>query len=291
MNTKTKGYIYLFNTIFFFSTYEVVSKTLVGSITPYQVNMFRFLIGGLVLFAALIYKRDISIGKEDFIKTVLIGIINVVISMNLIQLSLYAKGAFASVTAVIFSCNPIFVMIFSSIIEKEKIDKKNFIALFFGLIGTFVIFSDKISLDFSSILSPLFALLSAISFAIYTVIGKRVSKKIGSMKMNAYSFVSGSIILILLLFIFNQPVFSFDFEITYKLIYLSVFVTGIAYLTYFKGLSIIGAGKGSLVFFLKPVFASIIAAIFLKENISIQLVVGTILILFGIFFTLNKKTL
>jgi len=67
--------------------------------------------------------------------------------------------------------------------------------------------------------------------------------------MNAYSFLIGSLILLSVLLIKGLPAFKFDCSAWPQVVYLSVFVTGIAYLIYFMGLVRTGAGSGSVVFF------------------------------------------
>jgi drug/metabolite transporter (DMT)-like permease len=47
------------------------------------------------------------------------------------------------------------------------------------------------------------------------------------------------------------------------------------------GLTRTGAGSGSMVFFLKPVLASVFAIVFLNEKITLNLVLGTVLTLLG----------
>lgn len=111
---------------------------------------------------------------------------------------------------------------------------------------------------------------------------KNPSAKIGSLKMNTYSFLAGSLILLPFLLIFRIPVVISDSSALPQILYLSIAVTGLAYLTYFTGLRIVGAGSGSLVFFIKPVLASTFAVIFLNEHASLPLFLGTILVISGI---------
>jgi len=285
------SFFYLANTIILFSTYEVVSKTLVNKVNPFQINFIRFFIGGIILLAFLAVKKNVFIGLKDLGATALIGIINVVISMNLIQISLFMEGAKASVVAVIFSSNPIFVSLIAVLIDKEKINYIKLIGLIMGVVGIFAIFFEDISLSGTDFISPLLAMLSAAFFGLYTVLGRKVSVRIGSLKMNAYSFIIGSLTLLPILAFFKMPVIRFDHSAMGQIIYLSVFVTGIAYLTYFKGLSIAGAGKGSLVFFVKPVLASVIAIVYLKEQAAASLFIGTALILSGITLVIKSEEL
>jgi len=282
MKQDKTGYLYLLTTLLLFSTYEVVSKTLIGIIDPYQVNFIRFLVGGAFLFAVLAARRDAMISRRDLGVASAAGVLNVVVSMSLTQLALYGPGAKASVVAVIFSSNPIFVMIFSALIDKERIGAHKIAGLVLGVVGILVIFMEKIDLNFASYESALLALASAVSFGLYTVVGGRCTRKIGSLKMNAYSFTVGSLALLPVLIVSGIDPLHFDAAALPRIAYLSVFVTGVAYFTYFMGLSLTGTVSGSLVFFGKPVFANLFAVILLGEKFTANLAAGTLLILAGI---------
>lgn len=289
MNKNTTGYIFLLFTILFFSTYEVVNKIIGPHIDAFQINFLRFFFGGLLLLVFALIKKEAGIGIRDFLLCCVLGILNVVISMGLINISLRVENASAAVTAVLFSCNPIFVSLFSSLIDKEPMNRRKVIALMLGIAGTLLISCNKMQLNLSALLSPVLAMLSAVFFGLYSVLGKKLSNKIGSLRMNAYSFLGGSLILLVLLIITKRPVFTFDISITLWVLYLAFFVTGLAYLSYFAGLSRIGAGKGSLVFFLKPVFAAVLAIVFLHERMTIISVIGAFIILTGVWIMWGKQ--
>jgi len=282
------GYACLFVTIFFFSTYEVVNKLIAGRIDPLQVNCIRFLGGGIILFAVAAFRREVFVSRRDFALCSLAGVLNVVISMSLINVIITMKGASAAVCAVAFSCNPVFVSLFASLFDGEKIGGRKIAALALGVAGTALISLDKIGAGLGGIVSPLLAVLSAIVFALYTVLGKRISARTGSLRMNAWAFTTGGLVLAVFLAATGRPIVSFDYSITGWVLYLSVFVTGLAYLAYFKGLTVAGAGKGSLVFFLKPVLATAFAVILLRENVGAAVVAGMALILCSIAFSLSK---
>lgn len=275
------GYLFILVTVVFFSTYEVVSKTIIGKVDPFQINFLRFFIGGSLLFLFLLIKRDVKIDRKSLMIVSAAGILNVVFSMNLLQLSLNVAYAKAAVVAVIFSSNPIFVSIFAAVMDKEKITLFKAAGMFLGMLGIAVISINGQAFRDINILSPLLALMSAGLYGLYTVVGRRASSKIGSIKMNAYSFLIGSLILLSVLLIKGLPAFKFDCSAWPQAVYLSVFVTGIAYLIYFMGLVRTGAGSGSVVFFLKPVLASVFAIVFLGEKITLNLIFGTFLILLG----------
>lgn len=287
MKKEYCGCLCLLNTIILFSTLEVVSKSLVGRIDAFQINLIRFLIGGLLLFIIVLIKENAGIGKKDLAGVVLLGVINVAVSMSLLQLSLYVPEAKASVVAVIFSCNPVFVTIFASFLEREKIGLYKITGLAAGVLGIMIIFAPDFQTGVPGVKSPLLALAASITFALYTVLGRRLTERIGSLKMNAYSFIAGSLVLLPFIYLSGRPVISFDYAVWPQVLYLGVFVTGIAYFTYFIGLAVLGSGRGSLVFFIKPVLAGIMAAIMLHEKITVSLCAGTLLIIAGIFIVIR----
>ncbi len=274
--------MYLANTLILFSTLEVAIKAIADRTNPFQINFLRFFIGGIVLLAFAIFKNEYRIRWKDLPGLAVIGILNVAVSMNLLQLSLFVEGAMASVSAVLISANPIFVILFSAVIEKEKITINKICGLILGIAGIALVFMDKLQFSSSSLLSPFLGLLASVFFGLFTVLGRKVSVSVGSLRMNTWSFLIGSLVTLPFLLIFRVPVVNVDYTALPYILYISVFVTGIAYLTYFRGLTIMGAGVGSLVFFIKPPLASVFAAIFLDEKISPNLIAGTVLILAGI---------
>lgn len=291
MKDSRFGYLFVLITIILFSTLEVVSKTTAGVLDAFQCTFLRFLIGGIVLFIILLFKKDISISLKDVAILTGIGILNVGISMNALQFAVFRPGASAALAAIIFSSNPIFVALFSAILEKERISLSKIIGLIIGLAGIVVAFADQLTGVGGDILGPLILLFSAVVYGLYTVLGRKTAMRLGSLKMNSYSFIFGSLAMLPFLLIFNKPTFVFSLSVLPQVLYLSIFVTGLAYVTYFAGLKLVGASTGSLTFFLKPILASVLAAIFLKETITIYLVFGTVLVLSGIAIVLYGNKL
>jgi drug/metabolite transporter (DMT)-like permease len=244
------------------------------------------LIGGLFLlpFAVLSMRGKRAPDVRSVLAAVPVGILNVCISMTFLQLSIIYSGA--AIAAVVFSCNPIFVATFSHMILGEKMNRNKIAGLIFGIAGVTVTFLEGLVSGSIVFMGVLFAIISAVIFGLYTVLGKRASGPLGSTMMNSASFISGSLILMPMLYLTGQPVFNFSQSVLVPLIYLSIFVTGIAYLTYFAALREMPANVGSSVFFVKPIVASLLAVIFLGERVTPFLLLGGLLVLAGIYLTL-----
>lgn len=285
-----KGYLYLCVSIFAFSTIEFVSKFIVNDFHPVQLNFLRFLIGGIILlpFSLMdIKRRKVKFNLKDIAMLMVLGILAVPISMSLLQLAVPYINA--SVLAVIISANPVFVAPFSYLVLKEKSDRTVIISLIMGLTGMAIIALPALSVSNSSIIGIGLGIASAITFALFSVLGKMFTPKMGGLVMNNMVFLSGSVFMLPVMAAFNIPVFKGITLATLPyLLYLGIVVTAIGYIFLFKGLALLPANKGTLVFFIKPFLAGSLAYLVLKESISISLIVGTLFILGGLFITITQ---
>lgn len=282
-------YVFLIIALVSFSAYEVVSKTVVGSINATQLTFIRFLIGGLFLlpFAMKhLRKQHIKLEKKDWLQVCLLGIINVTFSMNLIQIGY--KYTNANLSAIIISSNPIFVAMFSTLLLKEKLTVKKILGLIIGVCGVLVAmgatgdFSDP-SVRYGIMLQ----VIGMLAFSLYTVLGKKTALKIGSQSMSAFSDLFGALTILPILFLEGIHPFSFQLSnIWIQMIYICIGNTGIAFYLYFKALEKLDTSLGAMTFFVKPILACVIAAIFLGEALSVQIAIGILLVAIGIYFVL-----
>lgn len=310
-----KGYLYIVVTTILFSSMEIVLKSISNSFNPIQLTFERFFIGGLILLPFSIKSlksKELSINKEDIKQFLFLGFMCVVVSMSFYQLAVTHTKA--SVVAVIFSCNPVFVMLFAYIFLKEKIHSYNIVSLILEVIGIIIIIN-PLSIKLSPI-GIVLTLLAALTFALYGVLGKKSTKKFGGEVVTCFGFIFGSIEMLILILIGHLPYFSgllasinlnsfvnvplftgYNLNNILSVIFVYVFVTGLGYASYFKAMEKTSANTTSLVFFFKPVLSPILAFIFIDEFIPINMIVGILFIIIGSIFTiicnmsLDKKSL
>lgn len=281
---KYKGYILLGITIMIFSTLEVVTSTLKGIINPLQLTFIRFFIGGFILLPFVIAKKE-KLYKKDWLFFLGLGVLNIFISMGALQLSINMGKA--STAAILISSNPIFVMLFSALILKEKATFNKLACIVLGMAGiSLIIYKGNTGGD--TVLSLTLALLASLTFGLYTVLGKLKSERVSSITMISISSILGSLLYIPVLLYFKLPLFYIPQASILKVAYLGIFLSGIAYITYMEALKLLTASKGSMVFFLKPVLASTLAIIFLGESLNIKTIIGMFLVLAGILINFVK---
>lgn len=283
------GYLLILFTIILFSTLEVTGKLIGADISPFAITLYRFLIGGLFMLP-FAYKQ----GKEQerklsgrvIFKLSVPGFINVSISMLFLQLAVHYGEA--NISAILVSSNSVFVAIFSFLILKEKLSLYKILGLTLGLAGIIMIIMNyQVPAGDKSVINAplgvLFACIASVTFGLYTVISKKYIKEYGNVVTNAISFLGGSLLLALISLIAG---FDISIELTGKNIlfisYLGIFVSGIAYLTYFAGLKKVATVVGSSFFFLKPAIASILAYFIFKETLTFWQIVGIGVVIVGV---------
>lgn len=271
--------------ILIWSSLEITGKLVGARISPYALTAWRFVIGGLALlpFALRqVSKQQYKLKPSSILHIGSLGILNVCVSMLLLQLSIfYGK---ASLSAVIVSMNPLFVSVFALLLISEKLGRQQLLSLGLGLAGLIIIILSESELKTSSYrnlpLGIVFAVLASIIFGLYTVLTKSAVLRYGNMLTNSVSFLSGGLILLGLSFVFGwQPMFSPTAVNLAFLGYLGLVITGLAYLLYFEGMKKISAAKASGYFFLKPALASIFAYLILKETLTPGQIAGIILVI------------
>lgn len=284
------SYVLIIITIFLFSTLEITGKFIGVEISPITVTIYRFFTGGVILFPfaiSKIRKNNLKLKTKDYLRMVLVGFINVSVSMLCLQYAIYFGKV--SVVAVLISANPLFAAIFAKILLKQDFTFNKFIGMVIGLAGVVLIITTDNHHSNAHVINNelgiLFACIASITFGFYTALSMKYVKYYGSTVTNSFAFIFGSIILMIAsLFLGIRLTFEPSLTNIALIAYLGIFVTGIGYLCYFQGLKKVSASVGSMFFFLKPVITSILAYMFFGEHLHILQYVGFFIVLAGLDF-------
>lgn len=298
MNIK-KGIIFIALSTVLFSSMEVALKAVSGLFNPVQLTCTRFFVGGLFLVPFAVRSLK-SHGKRLTARTsgyfALLGLYNVVLSMMFYQLSVVHANA--SAVAVLFSSNPVFVLLFAFLFIHEPVRKNEAAALFLDIAGIAVIVTGARSAGTPA--GFLYAGLSVIFFALYSVSGKKGCSQYGGTAVTCGSFLFGSVELLLLIAISHigpvadmlknagLSVFAdislfqgYTLSVIPIFLYICIAVTGGGFAAYFMAMEYTSPSLASLVFFIKPVLAPVLALFILHENIEPAMLWGIIIIAAG----------
>lgn len=285
-----KVYFFVVLTAFLFGTMEVALKLAGGEMDAFQLTFLRFMIGGLLLlpFAAAEMKaRQVKLGLKDFAYLLYVGILGIPLSMLFFQLGVMNSNA--ATASVLISINPLFTMIFAHFMTEEKLKKQNMIVLLIGLLGIIFMIKPWELQKGNTPIGVVFMLLAALFFGLYTVAGKISVQKMGTMAQTSISFILGSLVLLVIMLFMEKPITDGIAENWMLVAYISIFVTGFGYFSYFTAIRLSDAATGSIAFFLKPAIAPVMAVIVLGEAILWNTYVGIGLILIASWMNIKGK--
>lgn len=291
---KKNSTVYIIAAAFLFGTMEVAIKLAGLSFGAVQLTFLRFLIGGIFLLPFAIHdlrKRKCKLTRGDWLYLFLLGFVCICVSMVLFQVGVMKTNA--NLAAVIISTSPVFTMIFAHILVNEKFTKTKALVLALNIVGLIFV-ANPITLlkGKANIIGILITLAASVSFGFYSALGKKRIDKIGGIAQNSLSFLLGSAVLLIVLLTTGQPVFTgIQSGNILLVLYLGIMVTGAGYYCYVNAIEISGPSTASVTFFIKPVFAPILAFVVLKEEITVNLVIGILFVLVGsyISFRGSKK--
>ncbi len=282
-----KGHLSAFFTIFVWAATFISIKLLLTDFTPIEIMLYRLILAYFVLLAASPRFIKINNLKEEllFMGAGLCGVTLYFIfqnsALNLTQ---------ASNVSVLISISPFFTAIFSRFFAKEEQFKANF---FFGfgisIVGIFLIgFNGNFILKLNP-LGDILAILSAIVWAGYTVIMKRIS----SLDLSTIQFTRKIFFYGLLLLLPFLKILGFQLDLSgfsslpnlLNIVFLGVGASALCYVTWNYAVSLLGAVKTSVYIYLIPIITIIISALVLHEKITLIELLGVLLILFGLFIS------
>jgi drug/metabolite transporter (DMT)-like permease len=264
------------------------------SLSPFKLSFFRWVLAFLILlpFTFADIKKNFYIYKKNFILMISLSFLGVAIFNSFTYISLQTTLVINA--SLMTSIAPVLIIGFSLLIFKTKTTNFQFVGIFLSLFGVLCIvlkgdISNLFNLYFIS--GDIWMFVAVFSWALYSVLLKKIDQKLKQLATLQVMIIIGSII-ILPFYIyesFNTNNF-FPNKITdiYMIAYVAIFAGIVSFFCWNRGVSIIGANRASLFLHLIPVFSSIWAIFFLDEIFSFYHLIGAIFIVLGIILSNYK---
>ena len=259
------------------------------SFGPITIAFLRVFFGAIpVLLLCYFKKIKIEAFSKDWHWFAVIGFINLVAPFFLIAYGV--KSVQSNLAAILMSTTTLSSTVLGHFYTKnEKFNLVRTIGVLIGFSGIVYLFSDNILINENNFISALLILLGATCYVIGGVLTLKISKKKNE-NVTSSILIWASIILIPLVSIIEQPWQSIPrLDSTISVIYLGLVSTGIAWLLRFRILVTNGLIFQSQVSYLIPIFGTILGYIFLKELITIKVLVSLIAVVIGIYFVRKAK--
>lgn len=290
-----KTYFFLILCVLFWSGNFILGRYINEEIEPLELAFFRW-------FFVLIIVSPILILKFTHIYQSIKNNYFILLFLSALGISTYNTFVYIALTMttstnalIINSIVPILILVLSVFILKQKILFHQIIGILLSTLGVIFLvlkgdFTNIFSLNFNH--GDLFIIVSALSWAFYSVFVKFRPKELNNFEFFATIVVLGFIILVpfylyqgysiereLLLLQSNYLVF----------LYISVFASCLSYYFWHFGIDHIGASKTGQFVHLMPLFGTILAYVFLDETLLFYHISGAFAIALGIYLSLFYK--
>lgn len=255
-----------------------------------QVVALRVLMSSLVLTVYLLIKdrRKLKIFVRDIPLFLGTGVCSIVF-FNFCYFKAIEITGGASVPALLLYTAPVFVMVISLILFREKITKKKLAALvmtFSGLMLITGVFSGNERISWSVVL---LGLGSGLGYALYSIFGKYLIPRYDSLTITAYTFITASLFAVPLSGLAGKVQILLSSDCILHGLLLTVISTVLPYLLYTRGLEKTEAGKASVLATIEPFAAAVVGIVFFHEKMSVMKMAGMILILSAVIFLNTGK--
>jgi len=261
----------------------VVSKVVLEVIPPFSLLASRLILGAAALGIVIFFLRKTEFTKRQFINSFLVGVVGYGISLGFQFVG--TKLSTASNGALVTSATPAFVLLFAPFLLKEKTTTRGVIALVISSLGVVAVIDPRTA-DFSSSLfmGNLSLLAAALTWALYSVLVRKVSRSADLLISSAVMLVGGipSSLLFSYFEINNLGIGEITSGVILGVLFIGIVSTAIAMYLWNFAFAQLPASAASLTFFAQPVVGTLLGWFFLGEKITPLFLLGGILIGIGL---------
>ncbi|MDT3425780.1 drug/metabolite transporter (DMT)-like permease [Paenibacillus forsythiae] len=291
MKNTWLGSIYLALAASIWGGMYVVVKVVVSVIPPMELVWMRYVVALAALVAiGLITRQKWRIHKRHFLLIIAIGVIGNAISIVAQETGTMLSSA--QTGAMITSSTPAFMVIFARLLLKERLTVKKGLSVCLATIGVLLIVGVD-HVNSSSKLGGISLLAAALTWALMSVLVKRVPGDYSQIVVTTYSILVA--LIVLTPFVLGRlpalPASQLAHPAIWGgLLYLGVVSTAGGFLLWNRGLQMLNASSGGLFFFFQPVVGTLLGWIILGERIGATFWIGSVLIVGGVLFVINEKS-
>ncbi len=301
MSSRNKAYVFLLLTTVIWGIASPVIKYTLEFISPFAFLFWRFLLTCLILTPILlvyIKKKKIKLSFSKFIKLGSLGLLGITFSLSLLFVGYNYTTAIDGI--LISSMSPLIVIIGGGLLLKEEVTRREKTGSLIAFLGTIVTVIQPLlegqALALQNIKGNFLILLSAIAWAAYCLLIKKVETrdKNDPLVVTSIGFIVGFFSIIPLFLLeavkLNTPLTLPSLPSLPGIVYMSLFSSIIAFLTYNMGYALIEASEATLFDYLRPVFAAPLAVLWLNEALTLPFLTGAFLITLGVVITEYRKS-
>jgi drug/metabolite transporter (DMT)-like permease len=250
----------------------------------------RFACAALVLLL-LLYLRERRLPRlspREFVLVVGLGLLGITIYNTLFTAGLALVEA--SRAALIVPTNPAFTALFAALLLKERLGRTRALGVALCVLGALWVLARGDLRTFTELqfgVGEMILVLCIFMWSAYTLLGRVALSTLSPLALTAYVMAAGCLPLALPASVEGASLGEVTWQGWAAFGYLVLFGTVIPFLWFYEGVKALGAARASQFINLVPPLAVLESVWLLGESISRGTVVGTVLVVAGLYLT-NK---
>jgi drug/metabolite transporter (DMT)-like permease len=287
-------YLLLCFTALFWAGNAIVGRHAAGHIPPVTLSFLRWGLAFLIILpiAWKHLRRDWEMIRANLGKMIFLSLTGIAAFNTMQYWALEYTEALN--TLLLQSAAPLFVAMWSLVVFGVRLRPAQALGILVSLTGVLVILLHGDLTALGGIAFNKGDIIFTVALAIFGLYSVMSLKRppIHGLSFGAFTFGCGAACLIpLLIFeLFSRPLMRLDTANLLSLFYVAVFPSTLAYLCFNRGVRLIGANRAAPFFHVVPVFGSVMAIVFLGEQLQPFHVIGFALVLTGVIVASRKRS-
>lgn len=249
---------------------------------------YRMAIATAILLPFALYKNKLKLENVKMLLPIMVC--GVLFASDIAVWNISIQNSSATQATLLTNLSPIWVGIFSFVFLSYRPRKSFWIGTLIALIGMTVFVGIDVILELKLDVAFFLGILSGLLYALYILVSKRLLEQLEVITFITYSMIFSTVFLFIINVVFGEQFFGFSDKAWVSLVIQGVVCQLIAWLLISYATQNMRATRVSLSLLSQAIFATILAAVFVNEKITVVQMVGSIIILAGIATTFYEKT-
>ncbi len=192
----------------------------------------------------------------------------------------------ASLERILLFIYPTFVLIINAFFRQKPVSKLQLLALGLTYSGILLAFFENIdsAQQTNLFLGAFWVICSGLAYSLFLVGGDKIIPQVGPQKFTTYALIAATVPVMIHCFIVNRfQIWHYPMEVYWIGITMAILVTVLPTFAIAEGIKRVGSGNASIIASIGPIFTIFLATYILDENISMPQILGTLLVLLGVF--------
>jgi drug/metabolite transporter (DMT)-like permease len=280
----------------------VVSRASFDAIPPITLGLLRVIIGGLTLWLALTLAARRAGKRSQKAEQRLPGdtwrflLLGGTLAATIITQFWGTALASAHDGALLTTITPVFVVPIAWLVLRERPGWRVLVGTGLALAGVIIVVASNAGsggIAGSSLLGDALLLISALCWALFTVLGAPIVRRRSALVASAYATLWSILLLapIVPIELAQRPIGTITFPLVLAVLYLGWGATALAWYLWYKGVERLDAAVAAIFFFAQPLVGGLFSALFLGETLPPGFWLGGAVLASGIVLASiqNKK--